>query len=296
VKTGIAFLVAALSFVCLSAEQHASERGLAKYEGKDLQTSDDTALAAFAKSYKVTTGEEIGTNWSAPKPWLVNRFSGGNASWIVLLVYPGYEIPDVSFVEAHLFDKDWNRLAKEEFPTGYRMFIKEAKVVRELALSCDTLVIKTVSAGPFMVTQSGRKPAFEQGAFQLQHYAALGTNLHLVRISDDNGRLVRNSYRSRSPFKGPSVPARTAVEWGQSLSSTNAVEVLASLVYLTGGHLLGSEQRSPNVNQESVEDAKLFEEVLGAGTTKQTLKTLVASPIPWIAEYAKLAARLQQGD
>lgn len=281
------FLFLAVFGGLVTAEEQ-NRKGLSEFESRDLRKLDAESLAMFTNTFKLLTGEELKMGGQTPKPWLVKRFKSGVSAWLVLFVYPGYEIPDVSFVEAHIFDKDRRRLSKQSFPTGYRMFIKEVGVTNAPVLDSDLLVIKTVSAGPFVITDKGKKPTFEQGHFQLQQYALLGTQLTLVRMVDDQERLVCNSYRARIPFKGPEAPRRNADEWIQSLSSTNAIEVLGSLVWLTGLHLPSGETRDPNVNQENPADAKLFEEVRNAPKTKQTIEALSNSRNPWIKEYVSL--------
>jgi hypothetical protein len=87
-------------------------------------------------------------------------------------------------------------------------------------------------------------------------------------------------------MKGPGLPKFTASEWIQTLSSTNDIEVLSTLVWLSGIHLSSKEVRSPNVFQEKISDSKIFEKVKDAVETKQALKQLAKSKNPWIKDYA----------
>ena len=99
-------------------------------------------------------------------------------------------------------------------------------------------------------------------------------------------------YRWRTPPKGPPVPKRTRDEWIRSLSSENPVEQLATLVWLSGTHLSSTDARRENVNQESVEDSKLFEAVRDAAETKKALRELTKASNSWVQEYAKLTLQL----
>jgi hypothetical protein len=122
----------------------------------------------------------------------------------------------------------------------------------------------------------------------------LNDGLVMVRLEDDEGRLVRNHFAWRAPSKGPPVPRRTQEEWIRSLRSADPVEQLATLVWLSGVHLPSSEPRAENVSQESVEDAKLFEEVRDAPATRDALRELTDSKNPWVREYTTLISSADQ--
>jgi hypothetical protein len=249
---------------------------------------DPPELEKFASTYRALTGETLETDKFGLEIWLSVPFKAGDAAWLLLQVYKGYEIPGVSYVVAHVFDRDGKRLVKEPFPAGYRMFIAETRVTRIPELSQDVLAIKTTSAGPFMTVNGKTAPAFEQGEYQVEYVCFVNGRLELVRMDDHERRLVRNSYRWSRPMKGPLPATLEAEQWIARLESPMPTEQLAALVWLTGAHLSSTEPRHANVNQQSLEDSKRFEAVATSPKTLELLKKLQSSSNPWVREYAIL--------
>lgn len=249
---------------------------------------DDEAKADLVAQYGELTGEVLANEDWGLSPWWLKKFKAGNARWMLLLVYPGYEVPDVSCAEAHVFDEDWNRIAKQRFPTGYRMFLQEAMIQRNEAMAQDTLVIQTTSAGPFISIGGETKPLFERGNFQRQYYGFAAGQLEMVRMEDDGGKLVRNHYRWSAPMKGPPPPELGKAEWLAFLKNGSPVEQLSALVWLTGTHLPSSKEREAGYNQQSVEDSMRFESVRDDPETEAILARLKKHRNPWLREYARL--------
>jgi hypothetical protein len=264
----------------------ASTEGLSEFRGI-VKFSKGDADRLVVK-YKALTGEELELKEHGFWPWWVASFKSEPAAWMLLTAYPGYNVPDVSAVEVHLFDGRWKRIAKQAFPTGYRMFLNEGTVEHPVEAGTDVLVLKTTSAGPFIVSPGPKRPAFEQGQFQRQYCGFSNGQLHLIRMLDDEGRLVRNSYRWSQPMKGPTPPARSTEEWIRSLGSSDVVESLAALAWLTGAHLSSKTPRHENVNQESLEDSRAFEAVRDHPKTAPLLKSLCEHSNPWIREVAQM--------
>jgi hypothetical protein len=276
------------------AAREPKPKGLEPYVGKALRKFDERATAEFQKEVEALTGDKPQKKeWWSYKPWWVKPFATGNAAWLFLEAYPGYDVPDVSSVQVHVFDKNWKRLAKQSFPTGYRFSLEEVALARDNPLKQILLVAKVESTGPFIVRRGEKKrPAFEQGDYQFQYYALLGDRFVMVRLEDDKKKLARNHYRWQTPLKGPAVPKRTREEWVRSLNSKNPVEQLAIMVWLSGEHLSSKETRRQDANQESVEDSRLLEAVRDAVGTKKALRELTSSRNSWVQEYARLTLRV----
>ena len=288
-KKLLAFACACVAALCAAAE--VQQEGLSAYKGKDLRKLDEKGLMTFMEEFRALTGDkpEEKSDWGGFEPWWVDQIHSGEAAWVFLEAYPGYAIPDMSAMRVNVFDKNWKRICKQSFPTGYRFFLGEVKIEPNKALSQDLLVATVTCAGPFMVVDGEKKgPAFEQGWYQKQYYALSGTNVVMVRLEDDKGLIARNHYAWSAPPKGPPVPSRTKEEWIKSLQSTNAVDQLATLVWLTGGHLSSREERKPDHNQESVADSRLFESVRDDPRTERILQELKKHENKWIHEYAEL--------
>ena len=267
-------------------------KGLEAHLGKDLRKCDKRARQAFEKEIEALTGDKPEKKqWRSYEPWWVKPFAAGKAAWVFLAAYPGYDVPDMSGVQIHIFDKNWKRIGKQSFPTGYRFLLNDVVLVKDNPLKQNLLVAKATSSGPFIVRGDDKRPAFEQGDYQFQYYALIDDRFVMVRLEDNKKRLAQNHYRWHSPPKGPAVPRRTRDEWIRSLSSENPVEQLATLVWLSGVHLSSKEARQEDVNQETVEDSKLFEAVRDSVETKKAIRELANSKNSWVQEYAKLTLR-----
>ena len=175
--------------------------GLEPYRNKDLRKLDDKERRAFAKRLGELTGDDPRKPTHRPfEAWWVKRFPTGDAAWLLVQAYPGYDVPDVSGVRLHVFDKKWTRIAQDSFPTGYRYFLREVSLVEENPLKTPILVAKVSSSGPFIVNGGTRRPAFEQGNFQRQYYALHGTSFVLVRLEDDTRKALEQLAKAGNPW------------------------------------------------------------------------------------------------
>ena len=268
------------------AEPHAqtfenAHTGLRGYAEKDFRNLDDRSTAEFWRIFSDLTGDPLDEKRDGLELRLVSRFRSGKANWIVVEVYPGFNVPDVSGARVHLFDGDWNRVATSIFPTGYRMILKEVHVKWNAELEQDLLVVWLTSSG-------SRKDS--PGSFETQYYAFRDDSITLIRCEDSEKKFRRNTYRGDTPGIGVEIPKRATSEWIQSLHSTSAVEQLATLVWLSGGHLPSDEARYNQRVQESVHDSELFEAVRDSPATKRALDRLRTSKLEWIREQADCAA------
>jgi hypothetical protein len=256
---------------------------LARWVGRDVRQLTPGELASFQAEVKVKTGVQLGDKlgpsvWS---PWLVAACVEPDAAWVLVEAYPGYAVPDASGMKVHFFDRAWAHQGSQTLPTGYRLDLAEVTIQRRPELDCPLLVAKVTPSGPLT-------RAFEPGDFQLEYFARLETALCMVRLEDNTGSLVRNSYRWSAPMKGPSVPTQTKEQWIACLTSSNAVTQLSALVWLTGTHLSSNEERKPDVTQESVADSRMFESVRDDPRTAVILNGLKSDKNHWVQDYAKL--------
>jgi hypothetical protein len=290
IKTLKFFIVIFLAMALTSWGEQGGKQDLSRYAGRDLRKLGTNELASFQGEVKARTGVTLGVKvgWDSLESWLLAPYETSKTAWVMVEAYPGYDVPDVSSVQLHFFDKSWAHICSESFPTGYRMRLDEVKVEKRKELGNPVIMAKTISTGPFITSPGPKRPAFEQGDFQRQYYALLQTNLFLVRMEDNEGVLVRNHYRWRIPPKGPPVPARTKEEWIGGLNSSNVVEQLSTLVWLTGSHLSSKWERRPDHNEESVEDSKLFESVSTDPRTAAALERLKKDKNKWVQDYATL--------
>src|SRR5262245_41955169 len=125
-----------LLFVLVAARCQAQDpesKSLETYVGQDLRKLDKNATERFAKVFEALTGDKLKQKeeWGSFEPWWVREFRTGPARWMFLEAYPGYDVPDVSALQVHIFDEKWKRIVKQSFPTGYRFFLNEAKIVND---------------------------------------------------------------------------------------------------------------------------------------------------------------------
>ncbi len=271
---------------------------LSRYFGRDLRKLTTNEMASFRAEFRARTGIEPGEKLGTYPldPWLVSAYQTPLAAWVLVEAYPGYEVPDVSGVKLYFFDKSWKSICIHTFPTGYRAFLTDVTIQKQSDFHLPLIVAKTISTGPFMRTaRDPFPPPLGQRGFFLKYYALSETNLFLVRSEKNDGSLVRNGYGGRSPMTGLAVPARTKEDWIASLNSSDVVEQLATLVWLTGCHLSSKEPRMPDHFQESIEDSRLFESVRDEPRTSSLLEALKQHSNRWIQDYAGLGiAKLDQ--
>lgn len=285
-------IVAFLAFVAATTGTPAQEppQDLSRYAGRDLRELTTNEVAVLQTEFKARTGAELGQKWGwCPlAPWLLAHYDADRVSWLLVEAYPGYDIPDVSGMKLHFFNESWAPTSSRSLPTGYRYFLNEVTVQQREQLDRPLIVAKATCAGPFITSPGPKRPAFEQGDFQFQYYALMQTNVFMVRLEDNHGVVARNHFRWSTPTTGPPISTRSKEEWIKWLGSTNVVQQLSALVWLTGEHLPSSEERKSDQNQESVADSKLFESVRDDPRTTQVMNRLKGEKNRWVQDYALL--------
>ncbi|MCP5523635.1 MAG: hypothetical protein H7A46_19015 [Verrucomicrobiales bacterium] len=270
---------------------------LARYASCDLRNLSTNEVRILQSEFKQKTGIELGEKWGwfPFAPWLLASFEADSVSWVFAEVYPGYDIPDVSAMKLHFFDKSWGGVCSHTVPTGYRFFLNDVTVQRKAELDRPLVVVRATSTGPSIVTSPGQeKSLFEQGDYQLQYYTLIGASLFMVRLEDNHGAVARNHYRWESPLKGPPVPTRSKDEWIEWLDSPDVAHRLSALVWLTGFHRPSSEPRGAHSSQEPLAQSKRFESVRDDPRTAAILRRLKRDENLWVRDYASLG--LLRGD
>src|SRR4029077_1608401 len=88
---------------------------------------------------------------------------------------------------------------------------------------------------------------------------------------------------------GPAIPKQTAAQWEADLAGDDRLRVLRTLVWLGGSHSESMQENPSPQSAEPADDLALFLETRSREKVLQSLRQLVASKDPWIAEAAKLA-------
>jgi hypothetical protein len=249
--------------------------------GVDLRNLPEDARDTVIPALRTLAGKD--EYWRRPQdgaPHRVYRVNCGTVRWALVVSYPGFEVPGVSWVAVHLFDREWKQTAIANFPTGYRISLFDIWQERVDSLREPVLVMRLGTIGSF-------------GNFtyrQRQYYAVREDRLALVRIEEEGRQVTRGIFSAEHPWTGPKPPERTAAQWIDLLGSEDPADVLETLTWLGGRHMAAGERRQPQVNQESIEDSKLWEAVRDDPRTKDKLTALAKAANRWVREAAALAA------
>ena len=165
---------------------------------------------------------------------------------------------------------------EEVFPGGWRL------VVESGCLS------KKKDAGPGLIELSAER-RINGPDIAKQYYQVVGGKLALVRLEDDEGKMIPNRYTAPNQTIGPQVPRRTATEWANALQSSSEGEILAALTWLGGEHAQPSSKPVQYLHHEDLEMARLVEEVYGRVGVRQRIVELTKSTNSWIREAAEWA-------
>src|SRR5437763_11203903 len=98
--TGIIGMGLALLIVSYLAS---GKHGLTDYVGRDL-TKIKAGDLFWKLSSAATKETEKSESWAVPEPRWIKAYPIGSIRWLYLQIYPGYDVPDVSFVRAYGFD------------------------------------------------------------------------------------------------------------------------------------------------------------------------------------------------
>ncbi len=267
--------------VIVSFAAEASQKGLSTYKGKDLRTLDEKDHASFMRAFRTLTGDkrQEKKGWRGTEPWWVAEYQYGPIKWILLEGYPGYDIPDLSYAKVHRFGETWNYLGETTFPTGYRMRLDRVDLAKEPTVDAPVLRAYTLCQGPFTVQSNGnRSPMAEARQKQCQVYVVMSNRVAMVRLEDGVGRQLPNDQGWNPPQKGLAPVERAVPDWVSTLQSSNVVEVLESLMWLSNSRLpqMLSMRRKPAV--------------------ASTIRNLCSSRNAWVRDYATLIMEAQAGE
>lgn len=223
--------------------------------------------------------------WHVLEPHWIKQYSTPE-KWLFLKIYPGYDVPDVSALQAYTFDSLWRPLHNYSFPTGYRLRFEKEKLLQNKWIGRPMLEIKVTSVGPFVVERGKpRRPAFHPESGILEYYAFKGDNAYLIRLTTGAGEFMRNSYQSSIPFIGPAVKLST--EQGKAdLMSNDTVRQLGFLVWLGGAHLNAKDWRKEGYSREPVSDSQTYENLRADPQVVEAIRKLSLSNNEWLKKQA----------
>ena len=223
------------------------------------------------------------------RPWFLWRvsFSSEQSIYVLLEGQQIVTIPGQSEARVHFLSADGNHIRTSEFSTGWRIALKDARIIRKTAVGYPMIEIST-------------QPDINGREIHRQYYALKGTEIFLVRLETAEGKIVRNDYTAPNLTVGPYVPRRSPQMWKDALASNDLAEVLQALIWLGGRHV-DTQRGSPftqlgeaagmKVAVEDIKDAKLAESVRSNREVRKILAGLAKSEKRWILEAAELALK-----
>jgi hypothetical protein len=187
------------------------------------------------------------------------------------------QVPDYSVGAVDLFNARAEKLRSWTFQTGWRIFLKGAAWEHSLTLGADTLVLQLE---PVINGRNIRKVYFSLG----------NDRLRLLRMENDQGKLVQNEYVYPNFEIGIAPEAKSVEEYLALLTSENKGDILSALTFLGGRHIDESHRPSADPPTQS-KYAQIFKEVLADPRIQDRIQQLRSSENEWVRQAATLASR-----
>lgn len=215
------------------------------------------------------------------KPRLFSKISNavGQISYALIEESPLLMIPGESGIRIHLFNPEGKLRFSSAFSSGWRIALTEMRVRYRPEIGREVL---EVGSHPFI---NGRDVV-------KQYYALIGEKVLLVRLENSTGRAIPNLYGAPNHTIGLTLVGRSASEWEKALNSQDAVEKLATLMWLGGMHL-NPRNPAPEYSHEEMSEAQLADELRSSESVKVALEKLLKSKNPWVRRAAELALKAE---
>jgi len=271
--------------------------GFGEFAGKDLTKLDAKGSARLkAISLGILPKEDVEPTdpmvaFIAPEPHWIKPYRSGSTRWLYLMVYPGYNSPEASYLRAYGLDKDWKLVQRYEFSTGYRMKFVTARLATQRWIPKPILSLRVSAASPSKEEQeNASRPLALREVEQSYTFDELGASL--IGLEGFGGVLFGNSYRNGPPDMGPFTSGRAAKEWTADLNSADPVRQLSALIWLSGEHLPSGEPRQSNVNMEAVVDSRAYERLRSDPAILLKVSSLSESPNAWVSRRAAFTLKM----
>jgi hypothetical protein len=231
-------------------------------------------------------------------PWYVWDFAGKGDPPLCLLFEAGKKMklgegdkarwvhpyPSTTSVSLTLLDESGKVVAETGLATGWRCYLKDAKLQPAGDKDYPLVVLET---------ELGTGPGPD---IKRQHYARLGQRFDLVRLENEAGKATRNQYYVKRFRCGPRVPELTEAEWEADLMSSERARVLRALVWLGGFHWdFHAEEWKDKKQYEDADQVKLWRKIRSQDKVIARVQELAKSEDVWLREAAELAAVPQVG-
>lgn len=182
-------------------------------------------------------------------------------------------IPGNCGLHFKIFDTNGRFINSVSFYAGYRIRIKDIKVRYSSEIGRN---IVEVSSEPVI---NGRD-------IVKQYYALIGKEIKLIRLENSKGQSVRNIYGTPNITIGPNKIELLENKWKESLKSSDAAQIMSSLLWLSGEHL--NLEEIPDYYHENVNEALFAQDLNNDNEINVEVDALSDSKNMWIKEIAKL--------
>ena len=267
---------------------------LTSYENRELRDLDEADSEVLISLLERFFPEYIESS-SILSPFYLWRFrdQDGVTRYLILDGEDLQRIPGNSKAGVHIFTETGELVVTSEFLTGYRIGIRDARLIEDSIIDVPVLEITSQP----MTGRNIRK----------QFYGLLRDRVLLERLEDDRHKIARNMYTERHYIIGPEVLNRPAEDLEAVLRADAHANILALLTWMSGIHgnnKLRSEiddsldQR--NGGYDKINEARvtfhvgvskyneIIRDLLERQFVKERLSQLRNSENQWIREAAQL--------
>lgn len=257
----------------MSDESKAAWQTLLSFENKDLRRLNQENWEQEVKLNKaldVLIGRQI------EQPRIISKISNSKReiNYVYILELPMVVIPGNSSLRVFVFNTDGKLLNNLAFPAGYRIELKDIKVVFKLEIGREVIEVES-------------EPVINGRNVAKQYYALIDENVLPVRIEDSKAKSLQNNYISPDHTIGYTIVNRSMEEWAKALESEDAAEVLATLAWINGKHF-DANQYVPRYYEEAINEVRVAYEIMSNSRTKATIEKLKQSENKWIRDAAVL--------
>ena len=252
----------------LSQRQLSAWQVLLSFDNQDLEGLNEQSKHVVRKAIDELVPRKEGDRFPPFEPRLFRTIANAKGAQRYILVEEAqpFATPGESILQVHIFDNAGNLLNKQEFSTGWRAAITAIKIRSLDTIKQPTLIVQ----GEYYF---GGKPFY-------QYYALSGDQIVMVYNVTDYGFDRINYWMSNAQI-GPMIQ-RSADEWEEALESSDNIEILSALMWLSGPH----SNIDPAGPKEAYSEERKFLMVRGRPSVQKRLVQLSESDNFWIKSAA----------
>ncbi len=204
----------------LSQRELSAWRVLLSFENQDLEGLDEQSVLRKAINEVAPRNEDDRFPPFEPRLFRTIANAKGEQRYILVEEVQPFATPGESILQVHIFDNAGHLLNQQKFSTGWRAAITGIRIRNLDTIKQQTLIVQ----GEYYF---GGKPFY-------QYYALSGDQIVMVYNVTDYGFDPINYWAANVEI-GPTIE-RSADEWEEALESSDNVEILSALMWLSGPH------------------------------------------------------------